>query len=161
LWREQASSALPLVDARRLIEIKKTNREKDYAVIGELARLLDDPREQLLGSRSARYLLALAAAHPDLVMDLAAERPALTQAAAGLEALESALDAERRVLMKADERRLQRYMTAAAAWAARWRAVEAEIGDLPLSRAHATLVARAESVLPYELPEEPCGHAAR
>jgi hypothetical protein len=33
LWREQASSAIPVVDPRRLIELKKTNREKDYAVI--------------------------------------------------------------------------------------------------------------------------------
>ena len=40
--------------------IKKTNREKDYAVIGELARRLPDVASQFLLSRSARDLMRLA-----------------------------------------------------------------------------------------------------
>ena len=160
LWREQASSALPVVDPRRLIELKKTNREKDYSVIGELARLLDDPRQQFLASRSARDLVALARAQPDLVKELAATRPVLAETGAGIDALAAALDAERRSLIRANERRLRRYMEAAAGWAARWPAVEAEIAGLPLGRAHGVIADRAEGVLPLEPPEGPDDHAA-
>jgi hypothetical protein len=159
LWREQAASAIPVVDPRRLVEIKKTNREKDYAVIGELARLLVDPRQQLLASRSARDLIALSAAHPELVRQLAGVRPALARVGAGRDFLESALDAERRALMHANEARLQRYLDAAAAWASRWPSVDAEIAGLPLSRAHGMIVERAEGVLPFEPSESPDDHA--
>ena len=160
LWREQASSAIPVVDPRRLIELKKTNREKDYAVIGELARLLDDPRQQLLASRSARDLVALAGARPDLARELAATRPVLAETGAGIAALEAALDAERRTMIHANENRLRRYLEAAADWAARWPAVEAEIAGLPLSRAVGIVAARAESVLPFEPLKEPRDHPA-
>ena len=160
LWREQASSAIPVVDPRRLIELKKTNREKDYAVIGELARLLDDPRQQLLASRSARDLVALAGAQPELARTLAVARPALSEIGAGIDALEAALDAERRAMIHANEKRLRRYMKAAAAWADRWPAVEAEIAGLPLGRAHEVVAGRAEGVLPFEPPEEPGDYAA-
>jgi len=160
LWREQASSAIPVVDPRRLIELKKTNREKDYAVIGELARLLDDPRQQFLASRSARDLVALAVAKPELARELASTRPVLAETGTGIDALEAALDAERRTMIHANEKRLRRYMAAAAAWAARWPAVEAGIAGLPLGVAHAALATQAERVLPFELPEEPGDHAA-
>ena len=43
MWRRQEGREVPVIEARELIEIKKTNREKDYAVIGELARLLERP----------------------------------------------------------------------------------------------------------------------
>jgi len=155
LWREQTASAIPVVDPRRLIELKKTNREKDYAVIGELARLLGDPREQFLASRSARDILALAAANPELARGLAASRPVLARIESGIDAVESALDAERRALIRANEQRLRRYMAAADAWAARWPSVEAEIDGLPLSRAHEIVAARATVVLPFEPPEAP------
>jgi len=48
LWREQEGRDPPFTGARILADMKKTNREKDYAVIGELARLMTDPRDQLL-----------------------------------------------------------------------------------------------------------------
>ena len=51
---------VPFVGAADLCELKKTNREKDYAVIGELARLIPDRRQQLLLSRSARDLIRVA-----------------------------------------------------------------------------------------------------
>ena len=38
LWKEQESSELPFVNLIDLAELKKTNREKDYVVIGEIAR---------------------------------------------------------------------------------------------------------------------------
>ena len=160
LWREQASSAIPAVDPRRLIELKKTNREKDYAVIGELARLIDDPRQQLLASRSARDLVALARARPDLAKELAATRPVLAATGAGIDVLEAALDAERRAMMHANEKRLRRYLAAAAEWAARWPSVETGIAGLPLGLAHAALTAQAERALPFEPPEEPDDSAA-
>ena len=53
LWKE-TDPQRPVLDPAALAEVKKTNREKDYAVIGELARLMTEPRQQLLYSRSAR-----------------------------------------------------------------------------------------------------------
>src|SRR5207302_10272747 len=103
LWRE-TNSRQPVVGAAALAEIKKTNREKDYAVIGELARLLPGPREQLLYSRSARDLLTLAQAHCDLIEELSIKRPLLKNIAAGQARLEETLDAERRSLMRENEK---------------------------------------------------------
>ena len=97
MWRVQEGRDVPVVDARDLIEIKKTNREKDYAVIGDLARLLTEPRDLLLASRSARDIMDLAVRHPDLLASLVARRPALAAVGEDLDALEAALDAERRV----------------------------------------------------------------
>ncbi len=154
LWKEQAGADLPFVDARRLIELKKTNREKDYAVIGELARLLESPRDQLLCSRSARDLLALAGAHPELVRELESERSVLRATHDGLEALEVALDAERRTLIHANEPRLRRYLDAASDWASLWPDVQREISGLALPEAHARVVERATGVLPTHVPSE-------
>ncbi|MFV1958876.1 MAG: hypothetical protein ACC662_05620 [Planctomycetota bacterium] len=148
LWREPAGEPVPFVDARRLVEIKKTNREKDYAVIGELARLLESPRDQLLCSRSARDILALARARPDLVRALEDERPVLRAISGGREAIEAALDAERRMLVHANEERLRRYLDAAADWAIVWPQVGREITGRPLPEAHAHVVERARGVLP-------------
>ncbi|MBP7830565.1 MAG: hypothetical protein KA248_11670 [Kiritimatiellae bacterium] len=150
LWREQEGRDIPFVKARDLAELKKTNREKDYAVIGELARLLADPADQLLVSRSARDILTLAAEHPALFRELAPRRPALAAATRGGEELEAALDAERRALMHANEKRLQRYMQAAEPWARLWPGVAEKIAGLPLREAHEVMAARAEGVLPYE-----------
>jgi len=148
LWEEQRDADLPVVDVRRLVELKKTNREKDYAVIGELARRLDDPSEQLLASRSARDLLALVAAHPAEALQLEETRPLLRAAADGRDALERALDAERRALIHANELRLRSYLDAAAAWTALWPDVSREIAGLPLRQAHAIVVRRANGILP-------------
>jgi hypothetical protein len=154
LWREQAASEMPVVDPRRLAELKKTNREKDYAVIGELARLLQSPREQLLFSRSARDLTALARENPELARQLAPLRSLLARTGDSAEAVEAALDAERRELIHANERRLQRYMAAAERWAACWPEVGAEIDGMPLRRAHEVVVESARGVLPFEAPAE-------
>ncbi len=149
LWSEQGSAPVPFVDARRLIELKKTNREKDYAVIGELARTLADPAAQLLTSRSARDLAALARSRPTLVRELQQRRSVLCHAAGPLDELERQLDAERRGLMHANERRITRYLEAAAAWRAAWPTLERELVGLPLGAAHDLVVARAEGVLPF------------
>ena len=150
----------PIVSLPVLAELKKTNREKDYAVIGELARQMEDPRQRMLASRSARDLVALAGAQPELARELAAARPVLAEIGARMDALEAALDAERRTMIHANENRLRHYLEAATEWAARWPALDAEIAGLPLSLAHGVVAARAEGVLPFEPLEEPGDHPA-
>jgi hypothetical protein len=155
IWAEQEGCDPPVVGLPALAELKKTDREKDYAVIGELARRMPDPGDQLRYSRSARDLLDLARRHPQLAAAVAAERPLLARAADGREALEAALDAERRALMHANERRLGAYRRAAAGWAAAWTALDREIAGLPLLEAHRIMASRAESLLPFAPPERP------
>jgi hypothetical protein len=153
LWREQEGRDPPFVDAVTLAELKKTNREKDFAVIGELARIMTDPRQQLLYSRSALDLLELAREHPDFVRELAPSRTLLAELGGGREAVEEALDRERRALMHANERRLQAYRSAAQPWAEAWQELERETADLPLPAAHAILAARAKDLLPTRVDE--------
>jgi hypothetical protein len=136
------------VDVVTLAELKKTNRERDYAVIGELARLIKDPTECLLLSRSARDLIALSQAHPGLVEKTMVRRPLLKHVREGRDALEAALDAERRELIHANEERLQRYVDASGKWATAWPEIEAKISALPLKAAHARLVESAGNLLP-------------
>lgn len=153
LWKDQEGNAFPFVDARNLLELKKTNREKDYAVIGELARVLEDPRDQLLCSRSARDLMALAQKHDALIPSLAAQRPILFEVGKGVQALETALDAERRELMHVNEARLAKYIQAAGKWAEIWPEVQSEIRKLPLDQAHRIMVSKAEGILPFDVGE--------
>lgn len=74
---EAEAKQVPFADAATLAELKKTNRERDYAIIGELARLIEDPAERFLLSRSARDLIALAQERPDLLDELLSQRPVL------------------------------------------------------------------------------------
>jgi len=148
---ESAGQEIPFTDAGTLAELKKTNRERDYAVIGELARLINDPSDCLLQSRSARDLVDLAERYPELVEDIAVRRPLLRCVHEGRDVLEAALDAERRELIHANERRLERYMGAAVDWANAWPEISAQIASLPLPEAHAALVTRAEDLLPFSV----------
>ena len=148
LWRE-ADPQRPVVDVTTLAQIKKTNREKDYAVIGELARIMPEPRDQFLYSRSARDLIELSHAHPQLISELAPLRPLLNEIATGRARLEEALDAERRALIHVNEERLARYREAAQRWAADWPEIEREIGGSPLRRAHEIVIGRALELLPF------------
>ena len=91
IWEEYKNSELPYVNTKDLAELKKTNREKDYVVIGELARLMKAPREQLLYSRSARDLISLAEKYPQLIKDVAKQRPLLEKYSQGREKLEELL----------------------------------------------------------------------
>jgi hypothetical protein len=157
VWEDAATDDLPVLGLEPLAKLKKTNREKDYAVIGELARQMREARSQLLFSRSARDLQRLAEVHRDLVEELAGQRPLLLRVGDGRDALEAALDAERRVLMRANEKRLLAYREAMQAWTAIWPEVAAETAELPLAEAHAIVVARAEGVLPWAPPAEDGG----
>jgi hypothetical protein len=150
LWARAAArrNDVPFVDVPTLIQLKKTNRERDYAVIGELARLESDPMQQMLVSRSARDLMALAEARPELLRAAAGRRELLKHVHEGRDALEAALDAERRALIRANEARLEAYRKAAEAWHGAWPAVSSEVGGLPLRQAHERLVERAGGLLP-------------
>jgi len=148
LW-EQPPAGWPVLPPPQLAQIKQTNREKDYVVIGELARLMNDPADQFLHSRSAADLLTLAVQHPGLVSRLIPQRPLLAVISQGRDALEPALDAERRQLIRLNAQRLQRYARAAEAWAAAWPDVERQTARLDLCAAHQFLVSRAEDTLPF------------
>ena len=72
--------------------------------------------------------------------------------AQGRDALEAALDLERRQLIRANEERLATYMQAAKPWAELWPALSRRLAGLELPQAHELLLARAQSVLPFTLP---------
>jgi hypothetical protein len=148
-WQDGERRSPPVLGIRELAEIKKTNREKDYAVIGELARRIADVPSQFLWSRSARDLIRLAEDHPDDWVRACDQRPLLKHASDGLETLEAALDAERRQLMHANERRLQAYRDVALDWAAAWPDVSRAVAGMPLPQAHAYITEHAEGVLPF------------
>lgn len=149
MWEEDKYSELPYVNKKDLAEIKKTNREKDYVIIGELARLMEDPREQLLYSRSARDLISLAEKYPQLIKDAGKQRPLLKEYTQGREKLEELLDAEKRALIHANERRLAHYMNAAENWSTLWPSLNKEIANKDLFQAHNTIVQRAIDILPF------------
>lgn len=155
LWRQQDSQPAAPEDAKlgaeQLILTKQTNREKDYAAIGELARLLDDPLLGLRYSRSARDILEIGTRYPELFAIAQEDRPCLRAAADGREALAAALDAERRELMALNEERLERYEAASREWATAWPAVQKDIGSLPLLEAHVRMVDAAREYLPSEV----------
>jgi hypothetical protein len=148
LWEAPVQKEAPVVGLPVLAELKKTNREKDYAVIGELARRMEDPRLEALYSRSARDLLRLRERHPTLMEQAAAERPLLSRLDAGREEIERLLDEERRALMRLNEARLERYARAADGWGAQWPGLSRELQGRPLGEAHEIMVERATAALP-------------
>ncbi len=150
MWEEAEAKGNDVVGPEPLAAMKLTNREKDYAVVGELARLMTDPRSQLLYSRSSRDLIELASEHPAALAEAIRQRPLLAHIAEGREVLEEALDRERRVLMRINEELLARYQAAAEAWAKLWPDVQRQVEGLPLLEAHRLLTSRAEGILPFE-----------
>lgn len=150
LWGEQEGRDVPFLGLRDLALVKMTQREKDYPIIGEVARRVPDVETQLLLSRSPRDLLQLATKHPGFAERLTERRPLLAHVASGEERLGVALDAERRELMRADEQRLQRYTAASAQWAGAWPALTRQLADLPLRAAHELLCEAATRYLPLK-----------
>jgi hypothetical protein len=152
IWREAEGREVPFLGARDLAEMKRTNREKDYVVIGELARRMPDLDDQILYSRSARDLMTLAEQQPDRVRRLAEKRPVLELVGKGREALEAGLDAERRRLIRANEERLAKYMEASGPWAAAWPDLSRQMQELNLPEAHELMVRSAEALLASVVP---------
>jgi hypothetical protein len=151
IWVEQEKREPPFVDSTDLAELKKTNREKDYAIIGELSRKMNILEDKVRYSRSARDILGIYQTGPKLVLEILHERGIDKNALANIETLEAALDAERRRLMHANERRLERYSSAAERWAEIWKEVEKETEGLSLLEAHGIIKKRATGVLPMRL----------
>lgn len=149
LWAQAEAQGSEVVALEPLAAMKMTNREKDYAVLGELARRMSDPRSQLLYSRSSRDLMRLAEEHPEALAETLPRRPLLARIPAGRDALDEALDRERRTLIRANEERLARFRAAAEAWAALWPEVTREIADRSLLEAHRIVTSRALEVLPF------------
>ncbi|MFY9824123.1 MAG: hypothetical protein WAM82_22290 [Thermoanaerobaculia bacterium] len=153
MWEEAETTGNEVVGLEPLAALKLTNREKDYAVIGDLARLMPDPRSQLRYSRSSRDLIRIAGDHPEALAEVLPDRPLLAKVGEGRAALEEALDRERRALIHANEERLARYRSAAEGWAGVWPETQREMEGLSLLDAHRLLVSRAEGVLPFRLAE--------
>ncbi len=151
LWIEQEGNAPPFTNICDLARIKMTQREKDYPVIGELARLMTAPGDQLLYSRSAFDLIQLCRDNPELALRLSEERPLLNLARgsnADPDLVAEALDAERRSLIKADAVRIAFYEKASAEWRDVWPDLRRRIEGLPLRESHAIVQEEAEKCLP-------------
>lgn len=152
LWQEQSQKSPPFVNLTQLARMKQTDREKDYVVIGELARRMVDPEDCLRFSRSAIDLMQLAEQHPSMVERIALERPVLAMIKEGRDCLEAALDAERRDMIHANERRLARFQEAADGWLAQWPDILRQTQGLSLSQTHRMMIKEAETILPMSLP---------
>jgi hypothetical protein len=133
-------AAPPVVDVETLVRMKQTQRAKDYAVIGELARRLPAERELALTTDPDR-LLALAERFP------ASPRPAARAARSGdRRAVVHALADEIDALQRADRDRLRAYEDAAMPFLAALQELPRE--ELALPGGHRRLVALAERLLP-------------
>ena len=154
IWQEQEGHNPPYIDLVNLAEMKKTNRERDYAVIGELARRMVGVQDQFLYSRSARDLIILAERKPGIAERLAEKRPVLRSIPKGLERLEEALDNERRNLIHANEARLAIYIRGSERWSTIWPDLETRMRACSLLDAHELMVKSAEGVLPFDPEEE-------
>ncbi len=137
-----AEGDLPVVDLESLILMKRTQRAKDYPVIGELARLLPAEREIELTT------------DPDRVLELAAEhgrasrRPAVRAAVEGRGrlAVVVALAEEIDRLQQQDRLRVERYEEASAEYRRALRRLDRE--DLRLPEGHDRLLEVAHRLLP-------------
>src|SRR5262249_1394272 len=114
---------------------------------GRLRTILSSGQEF---SRSPRDILRLFRENAGLQAEVIAVRPALGAAARGEDALAAALDAERRELIRAHEKRLAAYDRASMKWRAAWPDVEKKMQHVPLRQAHAIMVREAESFPPFE-----------
>ncbi len=149
LWNESEGKHPPFINKHLLAEMKKTNREKDYAVIGEIARRMENPRDIFLYSRSARDIIELAGAFPKALEEIKDRRELLTKLPCPTDELEKELDAERRKFMHANEERLLKYSDASRKWSEKWPEVRSLVSGRPLTESHAIISKNAEGVLPF------------
>jgi hypothetical protein len=130
----------PVVGVETLVRMKQTQRAKDYAVIGELARRLPPERELELTSDPDR-ILALASRFPQN------PRPSARAALAGdRQEVVQALALEIDELQRRDQARVAAYERAAEPYLAAVRRLDRD--DLLLPEGHRRLVELAESLLP-------------
>lgn len=138
---------LHAVDIETLIRMKQTQRQKDYAAIGELAARLPPGREVELTTEPDR-LLALAEQHGGT-----SNRPAVMAARTGdRDAVVVALARERDALQQVDRRRLDRYAAAARPFLDAFAQLDEQ--HLMLPGAQAELCRIAEATLPTRVALE-------
>lgn len=151
LWSRVESEApeYPVTDLHNLARLKLTNRERDYAVLGEIARKFERVEDQMIWSRSARDLIGLARDHPQEARTLEQRRHLLQLAITGdRDALEAALDRERRKFMRANEQRLEAMQALMEPWRQSWSRLQKAIKGLSLLEAHHVIVEEAHELLP-------------
>jgi hypothetical protein len=148
IFERKHESPLIVVDLESLIAMKRTQRAKDYAVIGALATLLPPDREVEVTSDPDR-LLALAP-----IVGPPKTRPRLVEAVTRGErrAIVIGLAEEIDDHQQRDRRRVERYQAAAVRYLEAARAHR--LGELPLEEAHQRLLEDAERFLPTHLPVE-------
>lgn len=135
----------PVVGLEALVRMKQSQRAKDYAVIGELARRLPPERELALTTDPDR-ILALAPLHPG------SERPAARAARAGDRlAVVRAIAEEVDELQRRDRSRLAAFERAAEPYLA--AVARLDRGDLALPGGHRRLLDLASQLLPASPPE--------
>jgi hypothetical protein len=143
LMRQHADPGKPaVIDLENLILMKRTQRAKDYPVIGELARLLAPDRE-------IRYTT-----DPDRILELAPawgegiDRPPVREALRGAsrEEVVVALARENDTLQLADRVRMDAYERAASKYFA--QLVRSVLLDHPVRQAHVEIVELASRLLP-------------
>lgn len=139
------TEAPPVVDIETLVLLKQTQRAKDYAVIGELARRLPPERELELTTDPDR-ILALAPSFPE------SHRPTARAALArDRQEVVRTLAVEIDELQRSDQVRLAAYERAAEPYLAAVRGLGRN--QLALPQGHRRLVELAEALLPT-VPEE-------
>jgi hypothetical protein len=130
----------PVIELEALIRMKQTQRAKDWAVIGEVARRLPEDRELALTSDPDR-IFELAPKHPGC------DRPSVKAALGGdRKAVVRALAEEIYELQLRDRDRLARYEHAAAAYLA--EVARLDKSRLALPAGHRVLLDLAERLLP-------------
>jgi hypothetical protein len=133
---------LRVIDLDRLIRLKQTQRAKDYAVIGELARRLP-PASEILYTTDVDRILELSAQFPDCP-----RKPARAALQGGRDDVVIALAREIDELQTIDRERMGRYERASAAYFA--ELLRSGVCDLALSEGHTVAVDLAERLLPME-----------
>ncbi len=149
MFRESTSVRLPaVVDIPSLIRMKRTQRAKDYPVIGALGRLLA-PQEELEVTTDPDRIVVLARAS-----DSISARPAVQAALAGRGRLEvvKALAVEIDGFQQEDRRRLKAYNQAAEAYLRTLGRLERS--ELRLPGGHGRLYELAEALLPETVEAE-------
>jgi hypothetical protein len=152
IWNEQENREIPFLDPSDLAELKKTNREKDYVIIGELARIMPTIEKQLLYSRSALDLIRLANEYPELIYKCSEKRPLLAKIQSSeRDKLEQALDAERREMIHQNEKRLLCYINALKIWQEYWTQFIKKLSGKSLIEMHEIIIKEAENRLPFRV----------
>lgn len=149
LWAEAGSYEAPVTRLPDLIAMKRTQRDKDWPIIGSLADRLEDPQDQLLNSIAPLRLTQLVEHHQDLAARLAGQRPLLRLVGTTSERqLREALMMERLDAMDADRERIQRFAQAMDPWMRMWPEWESKLGSLPAREANHFLIEQAHDLLP-------------